>query len=65
MKNLIYLLLLAISLPSFAARQFDIEVIIFKRNIDPGQTAESWPDQAEPLNYNGAVRLNNMAQLAN
>lgn len=65
MKNLIYLLLLVISLPSFAARQFDIEVIIFKRNIDPEQTAESWPDQTEQINYSGTVRLNNMAQLAN
>ncbi|MCM0147164.1 peptidoglycan binding protein CsiV [Photobacterium galatheae] len=65
MKNLIYLLLLVISLPSFAERQFDIEIIVFKRNVNPDQTGESWPDQPEPLNYSGTVQLNGSPQLSN
>ncbi|MDO6707335.1 peptidoglycan binding protein CsiV [Photobacterium sp. 1_MG-2023] len=65
MKNLIYLLLLVISLPSFAARQFDIEVIIFKRNVNPDQTGESWPDQPATLDYARTVQLVSSSQLAN
>ncbi|MGF1714306.1 peptidoglycan binding protein CsiV [Photobacterium chitinilyticum] len=55
MKKLIYLLLIAVSWPSLAARQFDIEVILFKRNIDPAQVNESWPDQQKPINMKGTV----------
>ncbi|UTM56200.1 peptidoglycan binding protein CsiV [Photobacterium sp. CCB-ST2H9] len=65
MKNLIYLLLLVISLPSFAERQFDIEIIIFKRNVNPDQTGESWPDQPAPLDYSGTVQLSGSPQLSN
>ena len=64
MKKLIYLLLLAISWPSLAARQFDIEVIVFKRNIDPEQVSESWPDQQKPINMKGTVSLSDSDQLA-
>ncbi|BBM64223.1 peptidoglycan binding protein CsiV [Vibrio alfacsensis] len=44
MRILIPLLLLCVSMPSWAARQFDIEVIIFKRAVDPESTTESWPN---------------------
>ncbi|NVJ56937.1 MAG: peptidoglycan binding protein CsiV [Vibrionaceae bacterium] len=44
MKKLIPLLLLFVALPSWAQRQFDIEVIIFKRDVNPEQTEESWPN---------------------
>ncbi|WP_047046503.1 peptidoglycan binding protein CsiV [Vibrio mexicanus] len=44
MKKLIPLLLFFVSLPSMAQRQFDIEVIIFKRAVDAEQTSESWPN---------------------
>ena len=44
MKRLIPLLLLFVSLPSLAQRQFDIEVIIFKRAIDAEKVNESWPN---------------------
>ncbi|NOH81974.1 hypothetical protein F0231_19785 [Vibrio sp. RE86] len=43
MKKLIPLLLMLVAMPSMAQRQFDIEVIIFKRAVDAEQTAESWP----------------------
>lgn len=43
MKKLIPLLLMLVAMPSLAQRQFDIEVIIFKRAVDAEQTAESWP----------------------
>ena len=47
MKRLIPLLLLFVSLPSLAQRQFDIEVIIFKRAVDAEKVNESWPN-AQP-----------------
>ncbi|EMQ2875131.1 peptidoglycan binding protein CsiV [Vibrio navarrensis] len=50
MRFLIPLLLLCVSLPSWAQRQFDIEVIIFKRNPDAQQTNESWPNQLPEIN---------------
>ncbi|MDN3613196.1 peptidoglycan binding protein CsiV [Vibrio gallaecicus] len=45
MKRLIPLLLLFVSLPSLAQRQFDIEVIIFKRAVDAEKINESWPNK--------------------
>ncbi|OLQ73489.1 hypothetical protein BIT28_21975 [Photobacterium proteolyticum] len=65
MKKLIYLLLIAISWPSLAARQFDIEVILFKRNIDPAQVSEAWPDQQKPVNMKGTVSFDDESLLAN
>ncbi|WP_299018201.1 peptidoglycan binding protein CsiV [uncultured Photobacterium sp.] len=64
MKKLIYLLLLAISWPSLAARQFDIEVILFKRNIEPAQVSESWPDQPKPINLKGVIGFDDEQNLA-
>lgn len=64
MKNLIYLLLLAVSWPSLAARQFDIEVILFKRNIEPAQAGEAWPDQPPPLNLKGTISFDDSERLA-
>ncbi|MCW8327287.1 peptidoglycan binding protein CsiV [Photobacterium sp. SDRW27] len=64
MKKLIYLLLLAISWPSLAARQFDIEVILFKRNIDPAQVSESWPDQQKPINMKGTISFGDNSRLS-
>ncbi|PSW21139.1 hypothetical protein C9I98_04090 [Photobacterium sanctipauli] len=64
MKKMIYLLLLAISWPSLAARQFDIEVIMFKRNIAPEQVSESWPDQQKPINLKGVVSFGDSDRLA-
>lgn len=63
MKKLIYLLLLAVSWPSFAARQFDIEVILFKRNINPEQVNESWPEQLKQVDMQGALSLEDTAAL--
>ncbi|PFG45884.1 peptidoglycan-binding protein CsiV [Vibrio sp. ES.051] len=45
MRILIPLLLLCVSMPSWAQRQFDIEVIIFKRAVDVENTTEAWPNQ--------------------
>jgi len=50
MKNLIPLLLLLVSMPSLAQRQFDIEVIIFKRAVDAEKISESWPDSQPEIN---------------
>ncbi|MCK6262806.1 peptidoglycan binding protein CsiV [Vibrio sp. ZSDE26] len=43
MKKLVPLLLFLVSMPTMAQRQFDIEVIIFKRAVDAEKTSESWP----------------------
>ena len=58
MKKLIYFLLLIVSWPTFAARQFDIELIIFKRNVAPETVSESWPEILSPINLDRAIRLN-------
>ncbi|OAN18803.1 hypothetical protein A3K86_04980 [Photobacterium jeanii] len=64
MKKFIYLLLLAVSWPSLAARQFDIEVILFKRNISPEQVRESWPDSQKPINLSGTIAFSDTEALA-
>ncbi|NLS13049.1 hypothetical protein HGP28_09125 [Vibrio sp. SM6] len=43
MRLFIPLLLLCVSLPSMA-RQFDVEIVIFKRTVDAEQTMEAWPN---------------------
>ncbi|BDU37764.1 conserved hypothetical protein [Vibrio nigripulchritudo MADA3029] len=50
MKKLIPLLLCLFSFESLAARQFDIEVIFFKRAVDPETINESWPNQNPEIN---------------
>lgn len=54
MKKLIPLLLLLVAMPSMAARQFDIEVIIFKRGIDAEKVSESWPNTLPAINFDRA-----------
>ncbi len=54
MKRLIPLLLLLIAMPSMAARQFDIEVIIFKRAVDAEKVSESWPNSLPAINVDRA-----------
>ncbi|MDE1224028.1 peptidoglycan binding protein CsiV [Vibrio aestuarianus] len=54
MKKLIPLLLLLVSMPSLAARQFDIEVIIFKRAVDAEKVSESWPNSLPEINVERA-----------
>lgn len=54
MKKLIPLLLLLVSMPSLAQRQFDIEVIIFKRSVDAEKVSESWPDNLPEINLKRA-----------
>lgn len=53
MKYLISLLVLLVSLPTWA-RQFDIEVIIFKRAVSPERVSESWPSSLPPINFEKA-----------
>ncbi|EMB50807.1 Protein of uncharacterised function (DUF2803) [Vibrio mimicus] len=54
MKRLIPLLLLLFAMPSMAARQFDIEVIIFKRAVDAEKVSESWPNTLPAINFDRA-----------
>lgn len=54
MKKLIPLLLFFVALPSWAQRQFDIEVIIFKRAVDAEQVSESWPTTLPQINLDKA-----------
>ena len=53
MKKLIIFLLVFVSLPTFA-QSFSIEMIIFKRNVEPSQVNESWPQDLEPINFERA-----------
>lgn len=43
--------LFSVALPSWAQREFDIEVVIFKRNINPETVNEAWPDELPDINY--------------
>lgn len=42
-----------VSLPTFA-RSFDVEVIIFKRNVEPSKINEAWPQDLAPINFDRA-----------
>ncbi|MCL9782301.1 peptidoglycan binding protein CsiV [Vibrio sp. S4M6] len=66
MKKLLPLLLLiVVSAPAFAAkRQFDIEVIIFKREVNPQSVNESWPNNLPPIDMKGVGSFYNAAYLA-
>ncbi|EJI1383290.1 MULTISPECIES: peptidoglycan binding protein CsiV [Vibrio] len=57
MRILIPLLLLCVSMPSWAQRQFDIEVIIFKRAVDAESTTESWPNQLPKIDMENVGSL--------
>lgn len=63
MKKLIPLLLLFVAMPSLAQRQFDIEVIIFKRAVDAELTAESWPNTLPEINLERTGKLTNASYL--
>ncbi len=54
MKKLIPLLLMMVSMPTLAQRQFDIEVLIFKRTVDAEQTSEAWPNVMPEINVTRA-----------
>lgn len=57
MKKLITLLLFFVAMPSWAERQFDIEVIIFKRAVNPEMTAESWPNNPPEISLERAGKF--------
>ncbi len=60
MKKLIPLLLSFISLSGNAAeRQFDVEMIIFKRAVDPDSLQEFWPNQPPAIDLSQAALLQN------
>ncbi len=63
MKKLILFLLVFVSLPTFA-RSFDVEVIIFKRNVEPSQVNEAWPQDLEPINYDRAFSYRDSAAMS-
>jgi hypothetical protein len=63
MKILVPLLTLLLAMPSWAARQFDVEVIIFKRNVDAEKTAESWPESLPPISYRSSGSLQSSSYL--
>ncbi|SHO58868.1 peptidoglycan binding protein CsiV [Vibrio quintilis] len=64
MKKLIPLLMLFIAMPGWAKRQFDIEVIIFKRVADTETTIESWPASLPPIAYKRTGSLNSQSYRA-
>lgn len=61
MRILIPLLLLCVSMPSWAQRQFDIEVIIFKRAVNAESMNESWPDQLPQIEMSSVGSLDSDA----
>ncbi|KLN66412.1 MULTISPECIES: peptidoglycan binding protein CsiV [Vibrio] len=61
MNKLIPLLLMLVAMPSMAQRQFDIEVIIFKRAVDAEQTAESWPEKVTKIDLERAASFGDVS----
>ncbi|MGR5119116.1 peptidoglycan binding protein CsiV [Vibrio astriarenae] len=59
MNKLIPFLLLLVSMPSMAQREFDIEVIVFKRSVNPEQTTEAWPNTLPEIDMSKAGSLSN------
>ncbi|WP_295902876.1 peptidoglycan binding protein CsiV [uncultured Vibrio sp.] len=59
MKKLVPLLLFLVSMPTMAQRQFDIEVIIFKRAVDAAKTSESWPMTQPEIDLSRAGKFSN------
>lgn len=57
MKKLIPLLLFFVALPAMAARQFDIEVIVFKHDDTRAQINESWAEQLPEIDLKPTGRL--------
>ncbi|USD59370.1 peptidoglycan binding protein CsiV [Vibrio sp. SCSIO 43140] len=64
MKKLIPLLMLLVSMPSLAQRQFDIEVIVFKRAVNPEKVNESWPNDMPDIDFSRAGSLNDSSYRA-
>lgn len=51
-------------MPSMAERLFDVEVIVFKRNIDSNSINEHWSDKQPEINFSNAISANNANALA-
>nr|WP_087017372.1 peptidoglycan binding protein CsiV [Thaumasiovibrio subtropicus] len=49
---------------SAMARQFDIEVILFKRNIQPEATSEMWPEELPVIQYQNAIDINDRTAMS-
>lgn len=58
MKILVPLLFVLFSVPTWAERKFDIEVVIFKRAIDAEKTNESWPQDLSKIEFKNSGSLN-------
>lgn len=61
MKKLIPLLLLLFTMPVMAKRQFDVELIVFKRDVAEANTNESWPMKVTPISLRKAGELTDSA----
>ena len=64
MKKFIFLLLLSYSLPSFAERWFDVEVILFKYNTSVLDTGEYWPNHAGKVDMSKVINVSDAKSLA-
>ena len=58
MKIPVPLLFMLFAMPALAERQFDIEVVIFKRAIDAKKTNESWPQNLPSIEFKNSGSLN-------
>ncbi|MFD2179698.1 peptidoglycan binding protein CsiV [Veronia pacifica] len=63
MKKILGILLCLLSWSAVAERQFDVEVIVFKRNQNPDMVKESWPEQTPAINFSGSVPASNSASM--
>ncbi|GAD79282.1 peptidoglycan binding protein CsiV [Vibrio ezurae] len=62
MKKIIPLLMMLLLIPNLAQaqkREFDVEVLIFKRSIDPETTTESWPNELPKIDLQSSQPFSN------
>lgn len=68
MSRFIPLLMSLLLVPGSALaqeREFDIEVLIFKRNVDLEQVKENWPESVEPINLSEIASFRDTQYLNN
>ncbi len=64
MKKLLFLVLISLSTSSIAERLFDVEVIVFKRNIDASDINERWHDKPPEINMSQTISVFDKSGLA-
>ncbi len=64
MLNKMILAFTLLASSSAMARQFDIEIILFKRNMQPNAANEIWPEELSAINYNNTLDISDKSAMS-